>query len=48
MRKANINNVNVKRALSTIVEQIIHTTGSNNINTNKILPYCFMLLQMSG
>ena len=40
MTKANINNV--KRVLNTIVEQIIHTTGSNSINTYKLLPVsCF-------
>ena len=42
MTKANINNV--KRVLNTIVEQIIHIhiTGSNNINTSKLLPVsCF-------
>ena len=33
---ANINNV--KRVLNTIVEQIIHITGSNSINTYKLLP----------
>ena len=31
MTKANINNV--KRVLNTIIEQTIHITGSNNINT---------------
>ena len=31
MTKANISNV--KRVLNTIVEQIIHITGSNNVNT---------------
>ena len=40
MTKANINNV--KRVLNTIAEQIIHITGSNNINTYKLLPVsCF-------
>ena len=40
MTKANINNV--KRVLNTIVEQIIHITRSNNINTYKLLPVsCF-------
>ena len=34
MTKGNINNV--KRVLSTMVEQIIHITGSNNINTYKL------------
>ena len=36
MTKVNINNV--KRVLNTIVEQIIHVTGSNDINTYKLLP----------
>ena len=36
MNKDNIDNL--KRVLSTIVEQIIHITGSNNINTYKLLP----------
>ena len=31
MTKANISNV--KRVLNTIVEQIIHITGSNSVNT---------------
>ena len=35
MTKANINNV--KRVLNTIVEQTMHITGSNNINTYKLL-----------
>ena len=40
MNKGNIDNV--KRVLSAIVEQIIPITGSNNINTNKLLPVsCF-------
>ena len=40
MMKANISNV--KRVLNIIVEQIIHITRSNNINTNKLLPIsCF-------
>ena len=40
MTKANISNV--KRVLNTIVEQIIHITGSNNIKTYKLLPVsCF-------
>ena len=40
MTKANINNV--KRVLNTIVEQIIHITGSNSINTYKLQPVsCF-------
>ena len=34
MTKGNINNV--KRVLNTMVEQIIHITGSNNINTYKL------------
>ena len=46
MTKANINNV--KRVLSTIVEQIIHITGSNNIHTYKLLPVsCFCNRQAS-
>ena len=36
MTKANINNV--KRVLHTMIEQIIHITGSNNVNTYKLLP----------
>ena len=40
MTKANINNV--KRVLNTIVEQIIHTTGSNNINTYKLLTVSYI------
>ena len=36
MTKANINSV--KRVLNTIVEQIIHITKSNNMNTFKLLP----------
>ena len=40
MTKVNVSNV--KRVFSTIVEQIIHITGSNNINTYKLLPVsCF-------
>ena len=40
MTKANISNV--KRVLNTIVEQIIHITGSSNIKTYKLLPVsCF-------
>ena len=40
MTKANINNV--KRVLNTIVEQIIHITGSNNIKIYALLPVsCF-------
>ena len=40
MTKANIKNV--KRVLDTIVQQIIHITGSNNTNTYKLLPVsCF-------
>ena len=39
MTKANINNV--KRVLNTIVEQIINITGSNNINTYKLLSVLF-------
>ena len=40
MTKANINNV--KRVLNTIVEQIIHVAGSDNINTYKLLSVsCF-------
>ena len=39
MTKANINNV--KRVLNTIVEQIIHIAGSNNINTYKLLPVLY-------
>ena len=40
MNKGNIDNV--KRVLSAIVEQIIPITGSNNINTYKLLPVsCF-------
>ena len=35
MTKVNINNV--KRVLNTIVEQIIHITGSNNINICKTM-----------
>ena len=35
MTKANINNV--ERVLNTIALQIIHITGSNNINTYKLL-----------
>ena len=40
MTKANINNV--KRVLNAIVEQIIQMTGSDNINTYKLLSVsCF-------
>ena len=40
MTKANINNV--KRVLNTMVEHIIHITGSNSINTYKLLAVsCF-------
>ena len=35
MTKANINNA--KKVLNTIVEQTIHITRSNNINTYKLL-----------
>ena len=40
MTKANI--CNEKRVLKTIVEQIIHIAGSNDINTYKLRPVsCF-------
>ena len=32
---------NVKKVLNTIVEQIIHITGSNSINTYKLLPVSY-------
>ena len=44
MTKANINNI--KRVLNTIVEQIIHITGSNSINSYKLQPVsCFRIRQ---
>ena len=45
MTKSNINNA--KRVLNTIIEQIIHITGSNHINTYKLLPvHAFAIVRL--